>query len=147
MPLVSWMTGEWAMSCMQPRVGTLEYVVEVAKDWTRARFAAAQAADFGLPPHRFELLGAAVRRCSLSPTSLEGQSPFDAVPRAPYPTAWTHGAVLTLLADSEAGTVQYDQEAVEILAMEGTDVLVECAFVVRVGGLPPCLGPFWPARQ
>jgi hypothetical protein len=140
------MTGEPAMSRMQPYVGTLEYVVEIAKDWTRARFAAAQTADFALPPQRFELLGAAVRRRPVSPTSLEGQSPFDAVPRAPHPTAWTHGTILTLLADSDAGTVQYDQEAVEILAMEGTDVLVECAFVVRIGGLPPCLGPFWPAR-
>ena len=131
---------------MQPHLGTLEYVVEVAKDWTRARFAAAEAADFVLPPHRFELLGAAVRRRSVSPASPEGRSPFDAVQRALRPTAWAHGTTLTLLADSEAGTDQYDQEAVEILAMEGTDVLVECAFVVRIAGLPPCLGPFWPAR-
>ena len=58
----------------------------------------------------------------------------------------TTSTTLTLLADSEAGTDQYDQEAVEILAMEGIDVLVECAFVVRIAGLPPCLGPFWPAR-
>jgi hypothetical protein len=140
------MADESAMSCMQPHVGTLEYVVEVAKDWTRARFAAAQTADFALPPHRFELLGAAVRRSSVSPASLEGQSPFDAVRRARHPTAWTHATTVTLLVDSEAGTAQNDQEAVEILAMEGTDVLVECAFVVRIGGLPPCLGPFWPAR-
>lgn len=135
------------MSGMQPHVGTLEYVVEVAKDWAGARFAAAQTADFVLPPHRFELLGTAVCRHSVSTASLEAQSPFDAVPRAPRPTAWAHSTTLTLLTDSEAGTVQYDQEAVEILAMEGTDVLVECAFVVRVGGLPPCLGPFWPARS
>jgi hypothetical protein len=134
------------MSRMEPHVGTLEYVVEVAKDWTRGRFDAAQTGDFALPPHRFELLGGAVRRCSVSPASLEAQSPFDAVPRAPHPTAWTHGTILTLLADSADGTAQYDQEAVEILAMEGTDVLVECAFVVRIDGLPPCLGPFWPAR-
>jgi hypothetical protein len=135
------------MSCMPPDVGTLQYVVEVAKDWTHARFAAAQTADFVLPPHRFEFLGAAVCRSSVSRGSLEGQSPFDAVRRAPHPTAWTHGTILTMLADSEAGTAsQYEQEAVEILAMEGTEVLVECAFVVRTAGLPPCLGPFWPAR-
>jgi hypothetical protein len=134
------------MKGMQPHLGTLDYVVEIAKDWTRARFAAAQTADFTLPPRRFELFGAAVRRRAVSSASLEGQSPFDAIQRAPHPTAWTHGTVLTLLADSEDGTAQYDQEAVEILAMEGSDVLVECAFVVRVGGLPPCLGPFWPAR-
>lgn len=146
MLLDSWETGESAMSCMQPRVGTLEHLVEVAKNWTRAWFAAARAPDFALAPHRFELFGAAVRRRSLSPASLEAKSPFDAVPRAPRPTAWVHGTILTLLADSDAGTAQYDQEAVEILAMEGTDVLVECAFVVRIGGLPPCLGPFWPAR-
>ena len=131
---------------MAPQVGTLEYVVEVAKDWTRARFAAAQTADYALAPHRFELLGAAVRRSAVPPASPEGQSPFDAVECTPHPTAWAHGTILTLLVDSEAGTAQYDQEAVEILAMEGTDVLVECAFVVRMAGLSPCLGPFWPAR-
>ena len=131
---------------MSPQVGTLEYLVEVAKDWTRARFAAAQTTDFALPPHRFELLGVAVRRRRVSPDSLEGQSPFDAVREARHPTAWAHATILTLLADSELGTDQYDQEVVEILAMEGTDVLVECAFVVRIAGLPPCLGPFWPAR-
>jgi hypothetical protein len=146
MSLDSWIPGERAMSCMQPHVGTLEYVVEVAKDWARARFAGAQTADFALSPHRFELIGAAVRRRAVSPASPEGQSPFDAVPRAPRPTAWAHGTTLTLLADSEAGAAQYDQEAVEILAMEGTDVLAECALVVRIGGLPPCLGSFWPAR-
>jgi hypothetical protein len=134
------------MSRMQPHVGTLAYVVEVAKDWTRGRFVAARTADFSLPPHRFEFLGEAVHRRALSPASREGQSPFDTVVRVPHPTAWAHGTVLTLLADSEAGTAQYDQEAVEILAMEGTDVLVECAFVVRSGGVPPCLGPFWPVR-
>ena len=131
---------------MQPHLGTLEYVVEVAKEWTRARFAAARTADFVLPTHRFELLGAAVRRRAVSATSLEERSPFDAVRRVRHPTAWTHGTILNLLLDSEADTAQYDQEAVEILAMEDTDILVECAFVVRVDGLPPCLGPFWPAR-
>jgi hypothetical protein len=131
---------------MQPQLGTLEYVVEVAKDWTTARFAQAQTADFALRPHRFELFGAAVQRRAISPLSLEGQSPFDAVQWAEHPTAWTHGTVLTMLADSESETAQYDQESVEILAMEGNEVLVECAFVIRVGGLPPCLGPFWVAR-
>ena len=140
------MTGERAMSCMRPRVGTLEYVLEVAKDWTCARFAAAETADFVLQTHRFELVGGAVRRRSVPPASLEGQSPFDAVHQTRRPTAWAHGTILTVLADSETGTDQYDQEIVEILAMEGTDVLVECALVVRIAGLPPCLGPFWPAR-
>jgi hypothetical protein len=134
------------MSSVQPHLGTLEYVVEVAKDWVRAQFAAAQTADFRLAPYRFELFGAAIHQRAVSPASREGQSPFDAVRRVRHPTAWTHGTMLTLLADSPAGTAQYDQEAVEILAMEGTDVLVECAFVVRISGLPPCLGAFWSAR-
>jgi len=50
--------------------------------------------------------------------------------------------VITVLADSEGGTVQYEQEVVEILAMDDSDVLAEFAFVVRICGLPPCLGPF-----
>ena len=134
------------MSSVQPDVGTLEYMVEVAKDWTCAQFAAAQTADFVLPPHRFVLLGAAVCRRAVSPVSPESQSPFDAVRRVRHPTAWAHGTVVTMLADSDADTAQYDLEAVEILAMEGADVLVECASVVRIAGLPPCLGPFSPAR-
>jgi len=38
--------------------------------------------------------------------------------------------------------VQYEQEIVEILALDDSDVLAECAFVVRIEGCPPCLGPF-----
>jgi hypothetical protein len=130
---------------MEAQSGMLEYVVAVAKDWTLARFAAAQTADFTLLPHRFELCGAAVRRQAISSGSREAQSPLDAVRRARQPTAWAHSAVATMLADSTAGTEQYEQEVVEILAMEGSEVLAECAFVVRIDGLPPCLGPFWPA--
>jgi hypothetical protein len=134
------------MSSLQPHLRTLEYVVEVAKDWTRARFAEAQAGDFELPPHRFELVGPAVCHRAVSPLSPEAHSPFDAVRQARHPTAWSIATVVAMFADSEAGTTQYDQEAVEILAMEGTDVLVECASVVRASGLPPCLGAFWPVQ-
>jgi hypothetical protein len=128
---------------MQPGVGTLEYVVEVAKDWTLARFAAAQASDFALAPHRFEFCGNTVQRHPIPPQSAEGRSPFDAVRRTQQPTAWSHSAVLTVLAGSEADPVQYEQEIIEILALDDADVLAECAFVVRIEGLPPCLGPFW----
>jgi len=128
---------------MPSGVGTLEYLVEVAKDWAVARFADAQTSDFALEPHRFELRGAAVRRYPVSPDSLEGRSPFDAVTWARRATAWAHNAVLTLIADGEIGTDHYEQEVVEILAMENTDVVAECAYVVRIDGVPPCLGPFW----
>jgi hypothetical protein len=131
---------------MQPGLGALEYVVEVAKDWTLARFAAAQTNDFGLEPHRFELCGTTVRRHAIPPESPEGRSPFDAVCRAQQPTVWCHSTCLTVLADSETETVQYEQEAVEILALDDEEVLAECVFVVRICGLPPCLGPFWSAR-
>lgn len=134
------------MSHTPPQLGTLEYVVEVAKDWTLARLVEAQTADYRLPPQRFELFGAVIRRRPLAPASPEAQSPFDAVRRARQPTAWTHSTVVTMLTDSARGTVEYEQEAVEILAMAGSDILVECAFVVRSIGLPPCLGPFWLAR-
>jgi hypothetical protein len=124
-------------------LGTLEYVVEVAKDWAVARFADAQSSDFALEPRRFELRGAAVRRYPVPPESPEGRSPFDAVRWARRPTAWAHGAVLTLIADTETGTDHYEQEVVEILAMEKTEVVAECACVIRIDGVPPCLGPFW----
>jgi hypothetical protein len=128
---------------MPSSLGTLEYVVEVAKDWTIARFAAAQTSDFELSPHRFELCGAEIRRQAIPSDSPEAYSPFDAVQRAQQPTVWTHGAVMTVLADSATGTVHYEQEVVELLAMDDSDVLAEFAFVVRIPGVPPCLGPFW----
>jgi hypothetical protein len=130
---------------MASDIGTLEYVIEVAKDWTLARFAAAQASDFALPPHRFELCGNTVRRHAIPRRSAEGRSPFDAVRRTQRPTAWSHSTVLTVLAGSETDPVQYDQEIVEILALDDTEVLADGAFVVRIEGFPPCLGPFWSA--
>jgi hypothetical protein len=127
---------------MPSGVSTLEYVVEVAKDWTLARFAAAQADDFALAPHRFELSGTTVRHRAIPPRSAEGRSPFDAVRRTRQPTAWSHSTFLSVHAGSDSDPVQYEQEIVEILALDDSDVLAECAFVVRIDGLPPCLGPF-----
>jgi hypothetical protein len=127
---------------MPTHLETLEPLVEAAKQWTLARFAAAQTSDFTLLPHRFELCGGAVRRHAVSPDSAEGRSPFDAVHRAKQPTAWAHGAVLTVLSDSDTSTVEREQEVVEILAMNDCDVLAEFAYVIRIDGLPPCLGPF-----
>ena len=125
-----------------PRTATIEYLVEVAKDWTLARFAAAQSSEFALAPHRFELSGADICRQALAPDSPEAASPFDAIRQAPAPTAWSHSTNVTMLADSEAGTLEFEQEMVEILAMEGEMVLAEVASVIRIPGLAPCLGPF-----
>ena len=127
---------------MPPCVATIEYLVEVAKDWTLARFAAAQSSAFVLGPHRFELRGAGVRRHALAPDSPEAASPLEAVRRARTPTAWSHSTVVTLLADCDTGTLEFEQEMIEILAMEGDTVLAEAAAVIRIPGLPPCLGPF-----
>jgi hypothetical protein len=127
---------------MPPSIATIEYLVEAAKDWTLARFAAAQSSEFVLGPHRFELSGGRVRRNALAPDSPEAASPFDAIRRAPIPTAWSHSTVVTMLADSDTGTVEFEQEMIEILAMEGKTVLAEAAAVIRIPGLPPCLGPF-----
>ena len=127
---------------MPSRVATLEYVVEVAKDWTLASFAAAQSSEFVLMPHRFELCGTAVRRHAISPDSPEASFPLDVVRRVQRPTAWSHTAMATFLADTETGAEEFDQEVVEILAMDDDDVLAEAAFVIRISGLAPCLGPF-----
>lgn len=127
---------------MPPRIAAVEYLVEVVKDWTLARFAAADSSEFVLRPHRFELGRAGVRRRVLALDSPEAASPFDAVQRAPTPTAWSHHTLVTLLADSDTGTVEFEQEMVEILAMEGETVQAEAAAVIRIPGLAPCLGPF-----
>jgi hypothetical protein len=126
-------------------VATVEYLVEVAKDWTLARFATAQDSDFAFAAHRFELHDAGIRRQTLAPGSPEAASPVDAVAWVPAPTAWSRSAVVTLLADLDTGTVEFDQEMVEILAMDGETVLAEAAAVVRIPGLAPCLGPFQPS--
>jgi hypothetical protein len=125
-----------------PRLATIEYLVEVAKDWTLARFAAAEHSEFVLDPHRFELWGVHVRRHALAPDSREAVCPLDAIRRAPRPIVWSHSTLVTLLADSHAGTVEFEQEMVEILAMDGETVLAEAAAVIRIPGLAPCLGRF-----
>ena len=60
---------------MPPGIATVEYLIEVAKDWTLARFAAAETSEFVLGPHRFELAGAGVQRYALRPDSPEAASP------------------------------------------------------------------------
>ena len=138
---------EWSLlvtgrSGTPQRITTIEYLVEVAKDWTLGRFAAAEHSEFVLVPHRFELWGAGVRRHALPPGSPEAASPFDAIRQAARPTVWSHSTLVTLLADSHTGTVEFEQEMVEILAMDGETVLAEAAAVIRIPGLAPCLGPF-----
>lgn len=145
-PVPEWSLLVTGRSGTPPRIATIEYLVEVAKDWTLARFAAAESSEFVLGSHRFELSGAGFRRHALPPDSREGASPFDAVRRAPTPTVWSHCTLVTLLADSDTGTVEFEQEMVEILAMDGEMVLAEAAAVIRIAGLPPCLGPFHSPR-
>ncbi|MBV8990782.1 MAG: hypothetical protein JO372_19700 [Solirubrobacterales bacterium] len=50
--------------------------------------------------------------------------------------------MVTVLADLESTTVAVEQEVVEVLAVDGDVVLAEAAAVVRIPGLPPCLGAF-----
>jgi hypothetical protein len=45
---------------------------------------------------------------------------------------------------TDAGTVRFEQEIVEVLAIDGDELLAEAALVARVPGLPPCLGRFRP---
>jgi hypothetical protein len=125
-----------------PDIATLDYLAEVAKDWTLSRFAAAESSDFAFAAHRFELDGHTVRRRRLSRRSREAADPLHAVGRTRHAVAWARSAIVTLLADSESGTLAFQQEIVEILAVDGADVLAEAATVVRIPGCPPCLGRF-----
>jgi hypothetical protein len=123
-------------------IATVEYLVAVAKDWTRARFAAAQSSQFVFAAHRFEPSGAGFRRVALPVGSPEAVCPCAAVTRAARPTVWAHSTVVSLLAESDAGTLEFEQEMIEILGMEGEAVLAEAAAVLRIPGLGVCLGPF-----
>jgi hypothetical protein len=67
---------------------------------------------------------------------------LDAAADVADPTAWSHATVVTLLVDSCSATSAVEQEAVEILAVDGDLVLAEAASIVRIPGLPPCMGSF-----
>jgi hypothetical protein len=125
-----------------PRLATLDYLAEVAKDWVLSSFAAAEDSLFTLDPHRFELDGHTVRRRRISRRSREATDPLPTAGRTRDPVAWAYSGVVTVLADLESGSVAYEQEIVEILGAEEDGVLVEAAYVVRIPGFPPCLGPF-----
>jgi hypothetical protein len=125
-----------------PLLGTLDYLAEVAKDWARERFATAQRGDFALPPHYFELRGDRVRRRRIRSLSPEEDSRLTSAQAVTRPTAWCHSAILTLLNDTETGTVALEHEIVEILVTDGQEMVAEAACVARIPGFPPCLGRF-----
>ena len=127
-----------------PLLGSLDYLAEVAKDWARHRFAAANRSNFTFPPSRFDLHQYGVRRRRVASGSAEAQSPLTVAEQATRPTAWCRADVTMILIDTETGTVGYEQEIVEVLAVDGDDLLAEAAIVVRAPGLPPCLGRFQP---
>jgi hypothetical protein len=123
-----------------PDLNTLGYLTEVAKDWVTSSFAATEDSDFVLAPHRFELTGSTVRRQSLPAGCPEAADPWaNPVDGA---VAWAHSQKATLLVDAGDETVAVEQEIIEILALDGDDVLAEAACVVRITDLPPCLGRF-----
>jgi hypothetical protein len=128
-----------------PLLGTLDYLSEVAKDWAEHQFAAAKRSDYALAPHRFELRGTRVRRRRIPPPSAEAESPLAfAETSITGPTAWCRADTTLVLSDTETGTIAYEQEIVEVLVVDGHDLLAEAAFVARMPGFPPCLGRFLP---
>ena len=46
--------------------------------------------------------------------------------------------------ETSTGMVDYEQEIVEVLAVDGDELLAEAVLVARAPGLPPCLGGFQP---
>jgi hypothetical protein len=129
---------------MPPLLGSLDYLAEVAKDWARHSFATANRSDFNLAPSRFDLHRQGVRRRRLASGSAEAQSPLAVAQQTSRPTAWCRSDVTMVLIDAATGTVGYEQEIVEVLAVDGDDLVAEAACVVRAPGLPPCLGRFQP---
>lgn len=125
-----------------PLVGTLDYLAEVAKDWARYRFATAKRGDFTLAPCRFDLHRNGARRRQLQPASPEAESPLAVAEYMRQPAAWCRPDVILVLIDTETETLSYEQEIVEVLAVDGDELLVEAALVARMPGFPPCLGGF-----
>lgn len=129
---------------LPPLLGSLDYLAEVAKDWARHRFATADRSDFILAPSRFALHRDGVRRHRVASGSAEAQSPLAVAEQTSRPTAWCRSDITLVLIDTETGTVRYEQEIVEVLAVDGDDLVAEAACVARAPGLPPCLGRFQP---
>jgi hypothetical protein len=127
-----------------PLLGTLDYLAEVAKDWAQHRVAAAKRNDFVLPGHRFELRGTRVRRRRIPPGSPEAESPLAFATTTTGPTAWCRADTTLVFSDTETETVVYEQEIVEVLVVDGDELLAEAAYVARMPGFPPCLGRFRP---
>ena len=128
----------------EPRLATLDYLAAVAKDWAVSTFAAAKDSEFTLAAHRFDMNGSTVRRRRVPRQSPEAENPLAGTGNRDTPTAWARCDTVTLLADCVDGTsVAYKQEIVEIIGVEEDDVVAEAAMVVRIPGLPPCLGRFW----
>jgi hypothetical protein len=92
--------------------------------------------------HRFESAEAGFSRVALAAGCAEARGPCDAVTGVPTPTVWAHSTVVTLLAGAATDTIAFEQEVIEILAMDGEAVLAEAAAVIRVPGVGVCLGPF-----
>ena len=58
------------MPASSPRTAEIEYLVEIAKDWTMSCFASAQRSQFTLQPYRFDLTETGIRRRRVKPGSL-----------------------------------------------------------------------------
>jgi hypothetical protein len=63
------------MPASSPRLAEIEYLVEIAKDWTVSRFASAQRSGFTLVPHRLELTETGVRRRRVKLGCLDRSTP------------------------------------------------------------------------
>ena len=131
------------MASPRTSAATLDDLAEVVKDWVVGTFATAHDPGFALRPQRFELDGPSVRRRRLPRRSREAGDPLASAGRPTDPVAWARCILVVLLADSPSGPIAYDQEIVEVLAAHGDEVQAQAAHVVRVDGLPPCIGRFW----
>ena len=123
---------------------TIQYLTQVAKDWARHQFAAADGADFDLEPQRFELDGGTVKRQSLPAHSLEAVAPLKATQALECPSAWVHPGTATITVAAGPDRVELDHETVEVTAVDcdAGEIACESALVARFGDLPPCLGAF-----
>jgi hypothetical protein len=129
----------------QPRLATLDYLAEVAKDWVVSSFATAVSSDFAPAPHRFEFDDPIVRRRQLPRSSPEAANPLGFAGDTLEPVVWARSDTVTLLADTTSGSVAYEQEIVEILGVHEDDVFAEAALVVRIPDFAPCVGRFFTA--
>jgi hypothetical protein len=123
-------------------MSSINLVAEAAQEYATDCFASTADHDFRLSAAVFECCGGVIRRVDY--WSLPEEDVLHNECGADGYTAWVMNATVPAqMVDDDGDVHAFEHEVVEIFAISDTGgLLIGEAAVVRVAGLPPCLGPF-----